>query len=166
MPPAQDLVPRQVPRLTAAQIAALKRDGYLVLPGALDLRLCAAVRDSMWEDLSAIIPRLRQHDRRSWTPFTDDEAARLAEGLHPKLELQGSHRFFLRNGVDESLLDLFPRALFDVAEQLLGEGEVVYPRGRVDGVVSGPCFMDALTEATLQNPYPYGRGSAPRWPPP
>jgi hypothetical protein len=60
----------------------------------------------MWKDLSTAIPRLRQGEPASWAPFTEVEAAAFASGRHPRLELQGTHRFFLRNGVDKVLLAL------------------------------------------------------------
>lgn len=40
------------------------------------------------------------------------------------------------------MLDLCPRALFDIAEQLLGVGEVTYPAGlNADGNMIGPAFI-------------------------
>ena len=71
-------------------------------------------------------------------------------------------RYYIRNGTDELHLDTFPRAMADVAEQLLGDGEVVYPRGAVDGKIVGPCFMDSGSESGLAT----HTGSEPRWPAP
>ena len=54
----------------------------------------------------------------------------------------GGHRFYVRNGAEQFMLDLAPRALWQVAEQLLGEGTVVWPAGEDDaGITTGPCFM-------------------------
>jgi hypothetical protein len=83
------------------------------------------------------------------TPFDEDEAilrrpeSNSFEGGDPLFECKGT-RFYVRNGAGELLLNLCPRALFGVAEQLLGVGEVVWPDG-VDpatGAAVGPCYMD------------------------
>ena len=52
------------------------------------------------------------------------------------------HRFFIRNGAEELMLNLAPRALWLVAEQLLGQGTLVWPAGLDElGATVGPCFM-------------------------
>lgn len=135
----------QIPPLTAEQIAAYKRDGYLVLPAALDPDLCARVRDDMWATVAEGLPRMRRDDPSTWGPITDEEHGRLAVrpagGGDPYFSGKG-HRFVIRNGAEQRLLDLAPRPLWTVAEQLLGEGTVVWPKGAdADGMTEGPAFI-------------------------
>jgi hypothetical protein len=137
---------KQVPTLSSDQIAQFKRDGFLVLPSALDPDLCRQARDEMWETIATHFPRMKRDDPTTWGPISEEESAKVkaqrpAEGEDPYFT-GGSHKFFIRNGAEELLLNLAPRALWGVAEQLLGEGTVVRPDG-VDksGMTTGPCFM-------------------------
>ena len=138
-------LPTQVPLLSKEQLAHFKREGYLVLPAALDPALCARARDHMWSVIGEEVPRMRRHDPGTWTPFDQDAeptGATRAEGAdHPYFSC-GGHRFYLKCGVERLFLDLFPRALWAVAEQLLGEGEVFMPtEPAADGLCRGPVFI-------------------------
>ena len=143
---------KQVKALTVDQIAQFKRDGYLVLPAALDPELCRQTRDRMWETIATHLPRIRRDDPSTWGPVTEEESTRLAAakpegGGEPYLGGKG-HRFFIRNGAEELLLNLAPRAVWGIAEQLLGKDTVVWPAGLDEsGTTTGPCFMsdDAIT---------------------
>ena len=156
--------------LTYPKSGVLPQDGFLVLPGALDADACAEMRDRMWAEISAAVPRLDRNDSKTWGPFTADESPSQRrpehnnshEGGDVRFECGPGHRYTLRNGADDFHLDFFPRALWDVAEQLLGRDELTYPRGEVDGKISGPCFMDAATESGLAT----HTAREPRWPPP
>ena len=121
----------QVPRLTTEQIAQFKRDGFLVLPAVLDLELCRQTREQMWELIAEHRPSMKRDDPATWLPFSDEERAgyERPEGGGDPYFGGGGHRLYIRNGAEELLLDLAPRAMFDVAEQLLGEGEVIWPNG-------------------------------------
>ncbi|MBT3341497.1 MAG: hypothetical protein HN712_27325 [Gemmatimonadetes bacterium] len=136
----------QVALLTSDQITSFKRDGYLVLPGALDPDLCRQARDEMWETIANHLPRMKRDDPTTWGPITDEEHARLAAtrpdgGGEPYFSGKGN-RFVIRNGVEEPILNLAPRAMWQVAEQLLGEQTVVWPAGlNEDGITTGSCFM-------------------------
>lgn len=136
----------QVPLLSSAQIAQFKEDGYLVLPAALDRQQCAQARDQMWETISERLPRMKRNDPATWGPLSDEEHARLVAqkphiGGEPYMSGKG-HRFFIRNGAETPMLDLAPRALWSVAEQLLGQGSVVWPAGLdEESQTTGPCFM-------------------------
>ena len=136
----------QVDRLTTSQIAQFKREGFVVLPGVLDLDLCRQARDQMWETLATHIPRMKQSDPSTWVPFSEEEQASFQQpkdGGDPYCFGKG-RRFFIRNGAEELLLDLAPRALWDVAEQLIGKSEVVWPAGLdASGFTTGPCLMTA-----------------------
>lgn len=132
--------------LTNEQIAQFKRDGFLVLPGVLDPALCRRARDKMWADIKNYLPRIKKEDPATWGPLSDEESAALKAqrppgGGDPYFGGSG-HAFFIRNGSEEYMLDLVPRALWPVAEQLLGAGTVVWPSGLgQDGMATGPCFM-------------------------
>ena len=146
--PSDDL--HQVAPLTESQIAQFKRDGMLVLPGGLDLDLCRQARDQMWEIIAAHRPSMKRDDPSTWIPFTEEEAdsyERPEDGGDPYF-FGRNHRFYIRNGAEQLLLNTAPRALWGVAEQLLGKGEVVWPAG-VDesGTTTGPCL---LTEGNVE----------------
>ncbi len=146
MPMSSPSVPQVAP-LTAGQIAQFKRDGVLVLPAALDPELCRRARDDMWETIAADLPRMKRDDPSTWGPITEEEQAgfparRPKEGGEQLLGGKG-HRLVIRNGANELMLDLGPRALWRVAEQLLGKDTVVWPAGADDsGFTTGPCLMD------------------------
>ncbi len=137
---------RQVEPLTTQQIAQFKRDGFLVLPAALDPALCRRSRDEMWAAIANYLPRMERDAPSTWGPLSDEESTRLkaqrpAGGGDPYFAGSG-HQFFIRNGTEEHMLDLVPRTLWPLAEQLLGKGTVVWPSGLdQDGMTTGPCFM-------------------------
>ena len=132
--------------LSTSQVEQFKRDGYLLLPGVLDAELCRRARDEMWEAIAAGLPRMKRDDSSTWGPITEEENARLAadkpeSGGEPYLGGKG-HRFYIRNGAGQLMLDLAPRALWQMAEQLLGKDTVVWPAGLDEsGTTTGPCFM-------------------------
>ncbi|MGY8827156.1 MAG: phytanoyl-CoA dioxygenase family protein [Candidatus Latescibacterota bacterium] len=136
----------QIAPLTADQITQFKRDGYLVLPAALDPNLCQRARNEMWAAIAAYLPRMKKNDDSTWSPLSEEESAHLKaqrpiNGGDPYFA-GSDHKFFIRNGTEEWMLDLVPRALWRIAEQLLGNGSVVWPTGQdQDGMTTGPCFM-------------------------
>ena len=157
----------KIPRLSAAQVGAFKRDGFLALPDCVDPTLCAALLDEAWAELASVwAPKLRRGDPTTFVPATfeapseRDPAQNSAHpGGDPRFDC-GGHRVYLKNGADERSLDLFPRALWPVVGQLLGEGRSVWPRGVVDGRISGPVFMDASTESGLSGRGPWSHSDA------
>ena len=139
----------QVPRLTTEQIAQFKRDGFLVLPAVLDPELCRQTREQMWELIAEYRPSMKRDDPATWLPFTDEDKAnqQRPEGGGDPYFGGGGHRLYVRNGAEELLLDLAPRAVWDIAEQLLGQGEVVWPGGLDEtNTTIGPAL---LTEDTI-----------------
>ena len=161
-----------VPLLTRAQIARLKHEGFLLLPNALEPASCARVCDAMWRELTAAVPRIDRADPSSWTHFTDEETPserrsnldynNSYDGGDPRLNL-GKGRFYLHNGCDPLQIETFVHPLKDIVEQLLGKGEVVWPRGLDEqGMATGPVFADGLSEATRA----IHTANEPRWPPP
>ena len=138
--------PAEVAPLTPGQIAQFKRDGFLVLPAVLDPQLCRRARDQMWEIIAADLPRMKRDEPSTWGPITEAESERLGAQRPPgggdPYFAGKDHRFYIRNGAEQHMLDLAPRALWQVAEQLLGPGTVVWPTGEDEsGTTTGPCFM-------------------------
>ena len=137
---------KSIEPLIADQIAQFKRDGFLILRGVLDPELCRQARDDMWDVIQTRLPRMKRDNPSTWEPITDEESAKLRAmqpegGGEPYLS-GGGHQVVIRNGASELMLNLAPRALWRVAEQLLGEGTVVWPAGLdKSGYTTGPCFM-------------------------
>jgi hypothetical protein len=137
---------KQVEPLTASQIAQFKREGFIVLPAALDPDLCRQARDEMWEVIEANLPRMKRDDPSTWGPIIEEESAKLKaqrpEGGGDPYFGGSDHRFYLRNGAEQHMLNLGPRALWQVAEQLLGKETLVWPAGvNESGTTTGPSFM-------------------------
>ena len=132
---------RQVPRLTVSQIAQFKREGFLVLPGVVDPELCRQARDQMWDTIAEYRPSMKRDDPSTWRPFTEEESESYqgpADGGQPYFSGK-KHRMTLRNGAEDLLLDIGARSVWDIAEQLLGKGEVVWPAGLDEsGFNTGP----------------------------
>ena len=153
----------QVERLTPAQIASFKRDGLLVLPGVLDPALCRRVRDHMWEVIGEHRPAMKRDAPSTWLPFTREEAdsyPRSDGGGDPYFFGRG-HRLYIRNGAEGLLLDAAVRPLWDIAEQLLGKGEVVWPAGEdAAGMTAGPCL---LSERNIKGMAGHLGGDPGRW---
>ena len=134
----------QAPRLTTDQIAQFKREGFLVLPGVVDPELCRQARDQMWDTIAQHRPSMRRDDPSTWTPISDEEHESYTreETGGDAYFGGGGNRYYIRNGAEDLLLDIGARVVWDVAEQLLGEGEVVYPTGLdATGHTTGPCFL-------------------------
>ena len=120
----------QVDPLTEEQIARFKRDGMLILPGVLDPDLCRRARDQMWKIIDEHRPAMRRDDPATWVPFSEEEKAsypRADTGGDPYFSGSGN-RYYIRNGVEELLLDLAPRALWRRRRAAAGRG-----RGGVAG---------------------------------
>ena len=73
----------QVAGVTGTQIVQFKRDGFIVLPRAIDPGLCRRARDQMWDTIATHRPNMQRGDPSTWMPFTKEETAsylRPAEG--------------------------------------------------------------------------------------
>ena len=105
----------QVPALTESQIAQFKRDGFLVLPGALDPELCRRARDDMWEAIGTYLPRMKRGDPSTWTPITDEEKANFPVAHHGGQPYfgGGGTRYYVRNGTKDFMLDPGPPRALD-----------------------------------------------------
>jgi hypothetical protein len=121
--------------------------------------MCAKVRDRFWEMNQIHWSRAKRDDPSTWDgPFADDEAS--TEQSDPSC-VRGAGGYRLRQyiGAEQLLLDLLPRRMLPVAEQLLGEGEVQTPEGLLHGMpASGPVWESGQGTrgiyATLPQPPP------------
>ena len=102
--------------LNAEQIAFFKDNGYLLVPGAMDLELCAEVRDLMWSQLPEGA-RLRRDDAETHVgPFAEQDEA------HGSLHQRQGYRWLNRHlGVNQAVIQLiYSNKICAMAEQLLG----------------------------------------------
>jgi hypothetical protein len=106
-------------RLTRAEMAFFKREGYLVVRGAMDKELCAAARDRLWETSESGV--LQRDAPSTWLgPLPESDLSRDA------MNARGEYRWQWRGGgAEDLLLDLLPRTCLEIAEQLLGEGTLL-----------------------------------------
>ena len=156
-----------LPPLTPEQVSRFKTEGYLIIPpGALDEELLAAAQEMMWTDKQcglARVPRLERGDPASWSGgFTEAEIAEAQEndaepgsGILGMLPMNKHHMGLRELGSRELFLKLLPQRLWPWAEQLVGEGKLVYPDG-----VRSPLVRQPLS------PGPPRRPRRPRRPPP
>lgn len=135
--------PPRVPLLTPLQIERFKRDGVLILPRVLDPCHCQRIVDEMWDTVSRELPRMQRDRTDSWY-VTEEEAKDFAKApgdLDPYFAAQPG-RIYVKNGAQQPFLDSVVRPLWPIAEQLLGEGTVVWPGGEDErGMTTGPCFL-------------------------
>lgn len=113
-----------LPKLTTEEIRYFVKNGFLVKRNILDPQLCAAARDRLWAgNTSAYLQRdnptswingIPEPDRKSTPDGMNDRSREFSWRLR---ELSG----------DEDMIDLLPLRVFPWFEQLLGEGDVVFP---------------------------------------
>ena len=53
---------KQVVPLTVNQISQFKREGFLVLPEALDPVPCRQARNKMWKSIQTYLPRIKREE--------------------------------------------------------------------------------------------------------
>lgn len=107
----------QISGLTAEQMAFFKAQGYLLIPGLLDVQRCAEVRDLMWDALPENAA-LSRHDPSSHVgPFSEFDQD------HNSLHVREGYRWLNRRlGVHPAVVDLvYGTALTGIASQLLGD---------------------------------------------
>jgi hypothetical protein len=105
----------------------------------------------MWDTIAEYRPSMKRDDPSTWMPFTEEEQAaytRPAAGGDPYFSggagpPTSGGGFIIRNGAEDLLLDIGARSVWNIAEQLLGKGEVVWPAGLdASGHTTGPCLMN------------------------
>ena len=123
-----------VPLLTDEQIRHFKREGYVICYGLLPEELMAACRQRLWQDPPT---SMRASDPTSWLgPLaTKDETG---SGMHGIAANSRSGYIWKERvaGGEQLMLDLLPKRLAPIAEQLLGPG-VFPPTGESVGAMLG-----------------------------
>ena len=109
-----------VPLLTSEQIRHFKREGYVICYGLLPENLMAACRERLWQDAPA---SMCADDPTSWVgPIaTEDETG---SGMHG-ISVNSRSGYIWKErvaGAEQLMLDLLPKRLAPIAEQLLGPG--------------------------------------------
>jgi len=109
--------------LSGEQIGFFKHNGYLIVPGALDIAACAAARDRLWRSLPPVTELVRENPATHTGPFAD------AERSLDALDVRDGYRWQVRHfGTEAWLIDLvFSPRMQSIAECLLGEGSLRTP---------------------------------------
>lgn len=111
--------------LSAKEIQAFVKNGFVVKRKVLDPALCAAARDRLWAGNTS--KHLRRDAPATWlSGFPEEERQSTPDGMNDRT---GANGWRLRElSGDEDMIDLLPRRVFPWFEQLLGAGEVVLPQ--------------------------------------
>jgi len=121
---------KRVAPLTENQIAQFKREGFLVLPEALDPLLCRQSRNEMWQSIQTYLPRIKRE-----TPITEEESAKLKAqrplGSGDPYFGGSGHRFTIRNGAEELMLNLAPEHCGQLPSNFLGRAHWCGPQGLI-----------------------------------
>ena len=117
--------------LQAEQIAFFKSQGYLLLPGMLDEKLCSQAQDALWASLPQGSDICRDNPATHVGPFSERD-----KQMDP-MDSRVGYRWQLRkNGTSDLLINLmYSEKVLGVAEQLLGAGCLQRPV--VNGTVMG-----------------------------
>lgn len=110
-------------KLSSEQVAFFKTNGYLIVPRAMDLQLCAEAQDLMWEALPNGSTLQRSDKTTHVGPFpTADES-------HDSEHVRAGYKWQLREiGTNETLLKLvYSEAICRMAQQLLGDSPITRP---------------------------------------
>jgi hypothetical protein len=101
--------------LTSEQIGFFKTNGYLIVPGMMDLELCVQTRKLMWDALPEEAALVEQEPATHVGPF---KAARSTDAVHTR----DGHRWLNRLlGVNETVIELiYSQSICAAAQQLLG----------------------------------------------
>ena len=103
-------------RLSHEQISFFKHYGYLLVPGAMDLALCAQVRDEMWAALPPDSHLRRDEKATHVGPFLSEDES--LDSVHTR---QGYRWLNRALGVSPQVIELiYSETICAMAEQLLG----------------------------------------------
>ena len=121
--------------LTREEIAHFKREGFVIRYGLLDPGLMAKCRDRLWQ--GAPVRMDRDDPTTYFGPLRKDEE--IGSGSHGIMHNSKAGFIWKERaaGGEQLMLDLLPRALMPIAEQLLGKGRVVQPSGEDVGTMLG-----------------------------
>ena len=131
--------------LNQEQISFFKTNGYLIVPGAMEVSQCARVRDLMWSALPADSSLVRSDPRTHAGPFVATETS--TDSLH----VRDGYRWLNRSlGVNEDVIRLiYSPEIMHMAAQLIG-GEL--RQAVVDGTPmgsAGPAWPGGPTDPAL-----------------
>ena len=129
------------------QIGFFQSNGYLLVPGAMDVDLCAHARDMMWQALPTEASLKRNDAATHVGPFPETD--RSVDSLH----VRDGYRWLNRElGVARTVIDLvYSESICSMAEQLLG-GPL--RQAIVDGTPMGsrgPAWPGGPTDPVLGN---------------
>ena len=133
--------------LSQQQISFFKSNGYLLVPAAMDVELCAKVRNLMWASLPDTV-RLDKEDPATHVgPFSKNESS--DDSVNFRMDYRWLNR---KLGVSEEVIQLiYSDSICAMAEQLLG-GEL--RQAIVDGSVmgsQGPAWPGGPTDPAVAN---------------
>ncbi|NKB98624.1 MAG: hypothetical protein GKR90_09070 [Pseudomonadales bacterium] len=102
--------------LNNEQISFFRTNGYLLVPGAMDIDLCAKVRDLMWAALPAGSALKREDAASHVGPIPTDETSQ------DSVFFRDGYRWLNRQlGVDQTVIDLiYSKRICTMAHQLVG----------------------------------------------
>ncbi len=135
-------------QLSDEHLAFFKINGYLLLPGVLDARLCARARDRLWASLPQS-SRIKRDDPSTYVgPFD------AADASADSTDLRQDYRWQVRvAGTEQLLIKLvFSDVLQAIAEQLLGAGGLREPTvGGTPMGSHGPAWPGGPVDPALDN---------------
>jgi hypothetical protein len=117
-----------IDRLSDEDVQFFKTYGYLVKESVLDPALVRAARELWWSHCPS--PFVSGDDPDSWLGgFDGPDAEELKRTGTESNSAGGLHWGCRAVGGTETFLDMLPRACWGAAEQLCGEGTLIYPAG-------------------------------------
>ena len=104
--------------LDAEQLSFFKKNGYLLVKGAMSKALCERAQDLLWQSLPEGTPLVRDDPSTHRGPFLDPH--RSTEAMH----IRDGFRWQVRDlGTHPDIIDLiYSEAIVSMAESLLGQG--------------------------------------------
>lgn len=110
-------------KLNTEQVAFFKANGYLIVPAAMDVQLCAEAQDLMWDALPASARLVRGDKTTHVGPFSQADESLDSE------HIRTGFRWQLRTvGTSQTLLNLvYSDAICAMAQQLLGDSPLTRP---------------------------------------
>ena len=133
----------QQQRLSSEQVRQFVVDGFVVIHNWADPAQLEAAREKVWSDANcglATVPRLQRDVPATWRgPFTPEEIEAAEEDTRTESErgsgliaMLGVQQFSMRLreiGACPELLSVLPQAAWPLAEQLVGNDQLVWPDG-------------------------------------
>lgn len=135
-------------QLNSEQVAFFKSNGYLIVPTAMDIQLCAEAQDLMWDALPPSSTLVRGDKATHVGPFSEADESLDSE------HVRAGYRWQLRNvGTSQTLLNLvYSDSICTMAQQLLGTSPITRPvlNGSTMGR-AGPAWPGGPTDPAQGN---------------